>query len=85
MAAAEVPVSLNDNTSPNDSIGAFMTQYAETNPREISFGEQLSRDITETMALTLDIDTSPATTAKRVNQEKRRLLAEQTPVYRVQY
>lgn len=85
LAAAEVPASLNDNTSPNDSIGAFMTQYAETNPREISFGEQLSRDITETMALTLDIDTSPATTAKRVNQEKRRLLAEQTPVYRVQY
>lgn len=32
----------------------------------------------------LDIDTSPATTAQRVNQEKRRLLA-QTPVYLVQY
>jgi hypothetical protein len=82
--AVVVPASLNNNTSANDSIGAMMTQYAETNPREISFGEQLSRDITKTMALTLDIDTSPATTAQRVNQEKRRLLA-QTPIYRVQY
>jgi len=80
-----VPASLNENTSSNDSIGAFMTQYAETNPREISFGEQLSRDITKTIGMTLDIDTSPATMAQRIAKEKGRLLAEPTPLYKVRY
>ena len=82
---ASADVSPNNNTSSNDSIGAMMTQYAETNPREISFGEQLSRDITKTMALTLDIDTSPATMAQRIAKEKGRLLAEPTPLYKVRY
>ena len=81
--AVVVPASLNNNTSANDSIGAMMTQYADATPNQPAFSDVLNQ-ATQTMALTLDIDTSPATTAQRVNQEKRRLLA-QTPIYRVQY
>ena len=81
--AVVVPASLNNNTSANDSIGAALTQYADAAPNQPAFSDVLNK-ATQTMALTLDIDTSPETTAQRVNQEKRRLLA-QTPVYRVQY
>ena len=81
--AVVVPASLNDNTSANDSIGAALTQYADAAPNQPAFSDVLNK-ATQTMAFTLDIDTSPETTAQRVNQEKRRLLA-QTPIYRVQY
>jgi hypothetical protein len=81
--AVVVPASLNNNTSANDSIGAMMTQYVDATPNQPAFSDVVNK-ATQTMALTLDIDTSPETTAQRVNQEKRRLLA-QTPVYRVQY
>ena len=81
--AVVVPASLNNNTSANDSIGAMMTQYVDATPSQPAFSDVVNK-ATQTMALTLDIDTSPETTAQRVNQEKRRLLA-QTPIYRVQY
>jgi len=81
--AVVVPASLNNNTSANDSIGAMMTQYVDATPSQPAFSDVLNQ-ATHTMGLTLDIDTSPETTAQRVNQEKRRLLA-QTPIYRVQY
>ena len=81
--AVVVPASLNDNTSANDSIGAALTQYADAAPSQPAFSDVLNK-ATQTMAFTLDIDTSPETTAQRVNQEKRRLLS-QTPIYRVQY
>ena len=87
--AVVVPASLNNNTSANDSIGAQMaamvsSQYADTAPSQPAFSDVIAQ-AEQMMPLTLDIDTSPETTAQRVAQEKRRLLAEPTPVYRVRY
>ena len=66
--AVVVPASLNNNTSPNDSIGAALTSMAQTTNQSLS--DVLSPQIEQTMALTLDIDTSPATMAQRVAQQK---------------
>ena len=66
--AVVVPASLNNNTSPNDSIGAALTSMAQTTNQSLS--DVLSPQIEQTMAMTLDIDTSPATMAQRVAQQK---------------
>ncbi|MCH1583107.1 MAG: hypothetical protein L7S63_08315 [Flavobacteriales bacterium] len=62
----------NGNTSANDSIGASLTKEA-LNRRAFSEG------------LGLNIDTSAATMARRVAQEKRRLLAQPTPQFKIRY
>ena len=66
--AVVVPASLNNNTSANDSIGAALTSMAQTTNQSLS--DALSPQIEQTMAMTLDIDTSPATTARRIAQQK---------------
>ena len=55
-APVVVPASLNNNKSSNDSIGAALTALAQTT----------SQSLTQA----LDIDTSPATMAQRVAQQK---------------
>lgn len=65
---ASADVSPNNNTSSNDSIGAALTSMAQTTNQSLS--DVLSPQIEQTMTMTLDIDTSPATMAQRISQQK---------------
>ena len=75
LANADVPVSLNDNQSANDSIGQKLTaSSASARMLEMpSMSQALGPLFDATERMTLDIDTSPAAVAKRVADYRRTL------------
>ena len=73
LAALDAPVSLNDNTSGNDSIGAQMAAMASSQQAStrMGIGQALAPSFTETRAMTLDIDTSPEEMRRRIEEERK--------------
>jgi len=73
LAKADVPVSLNDNTSANDSIGAQMAAMASSQQPSARMGiaQALAPSFADTLAMTLDIDTSPEEMRRRIDEERK--------------
>lgn len=74
LAALDAPVSLNGNTSPNDSIGAQMAAMASSQQPSARMGiaQALAPSIADTLSMTLDIDTSPEELRRRIDEERKK-------------
>lgn len=73
LAALDEPVSLNDNTSANDSIGAQMAAMASSQQpsTRMGLGQALAPSFAGTGTMTLDIDTSPEEAQRRIDEERK--------------